>query len=461
MQAQVTAQTSLGVIWDVPATESNQTEQLQTFSEHGVQFLEIEASVSSNLQEELTSYPFEVMVRLSPAYLTINDTRDNRNELKETYFQSIESYRDFEALHSIGLLTNSMVQHPDFDPLFNPLLDSLRSASGTDLYFSHGEQWFYFSEPQQAFARQFYDLEFDEQDLISASGFLQSSGTNSPSAEIHFIHSQWLLQALNDYPEFSKSLLAYRTTGEWHLPLPEATPQALNINWLVLVLILLWISLALQFKYLPYIRPMMLRFFFAHRFFVDDILQYRERAAVGGSLLMLKHALFGGMVTYLTGRILLSEEGLTALLENYPLIAIAGNQYISLFFFAALLILITDLISIFWLYLPAKNLNHLSQVINLYAGSFYLDFILVTFMATSFLAGWSPILVLSLAAIFVLIWFLAYNLAAFNASTKMGQNRTTYLLLTIGLHTLVLILFLVVFFTQTDVLQVLKLALSL
>lgn len=451
---------SFGIVWEVPDDTAQASEELSIFSEAGIEYLEISHPIETPLQTLLSRYNFTILVHLNKSYYTLNDISGNTEPLLNEYLEAAARYRSHFEVAGLGLLTNSQVYYPEFLARFSPVLDSIAINSNKSFYFQNSDKWFYFDAPEEPFGKLVFDRSFQKQDLSAIHTTFETEITRT-SKFIYFVHARWLLEALEGYPEFKKSLIDYHQTGTWNLPLPNTKPTAVSANWLILLLLLLWGALAVQLKYFPYIRPMMLRYFLSHRFFVDDILQYRERAAIGGILVMIKHAVFGGMVFYISARILISKDGLVAFAHHYPAFAITGSNYVSIFFLGVILILALQALSIFWLYLPAKNLGHLSQIINLYAGSFYLDFLLVTVMVTMYMAGVGEILLLSLGVLFIIIWFCSFNIAAFNASRNMGPNRLVYILLTIVLHALSFIAFVILLLTQTNVVQVLDLATTL
>jgi hypothetical protein len=82
-------------------------------------------------------------------------------------------------------------------------------------------------------------------------------------------------------------------------------------------------------------------------------------------------------------------------------------------------------------------------------------------MITLFVAQIGSSLTLIFAAVYVLIWFLAFNLAAFDASRSMGSGRFLYLFLTIGLHTVLSFAAVLLILLNTNLIEILNLAISL
>lgn len=449
----------MGILWEAPNDSAEAEEQLSSFSEMGFSYLELEHPLSERVLSQAARYGFALLVRSNNTYFRVIDLRSNRNELLEEYIGILQQYENQPHVAGIGFFTQSQVYNETFTDLFSPVLDTLNSLSSIDFYFVNGIEWFNFKEPSQAFGKIHYTKNFNPQDLLDLNKTY--TARNQYPAFIHFYHSQWLLQAIDYHPPLAESFKSYQETGTWQLPLPDIKTKSSSHSWLVFLLVLLWVILAIQVKSLPYIRPMILRYFFAHRFYVDDILHYRERAAAGGLLLMVMHAIFGGMVFYLVAKTFISESGLNALYFHFPLLGLTGHSYFSILISGTLLVLIAEIIALFWLFLPAKNINHLSQTINLYAGIFSLDFLLVTAMVTLYSSGTGSTFIMILAILFLLIWFGAFYLAAYNSSQSMGNRRIIYLILTIVLYTISFIALLVILTSNEHITQTLELAVSL
>lgn len=454
------AQNSLGVIWEVPPNTTEANEQLGQFSELGVTHLEITHPVSSSTMELLERSELVILIRSEERFFTVSEIEAQSDQLIENYVEFAEQYRPYLNVAALGLLSHSHFEHPLFSDVFKPIIDSLSAVSNKSFYVFHREKWYNIGNPQQPFGIFYPDQSYQPSDLFEFDSAMRSLiATNSD--QLLFIRSSWLLEAVSQYPELSNSLIEYQEKNLWELPFPNARDYGASSNWIVLILLILWSALAVQVKYLPYVRPLIMRFYLAHRFYVDDILHYRERYLAPGILMMIKHAIFGGLVFYIVAQILFSDHGIEAFFHHLPFFAITGSNYFSFFFFGLILILLTQIVALLWLYLPAKSLGHFSQAINLYAGSFYVDFFIITLMVTLFTAEIGTSITLMLAVIYVLIWFFAFNLAAFDASRNMGSGRIFYLLLTIGLHTILSFAALLLILLNTDIIEILDLAISL
>ncbi|HET8865879.1 MAG TPA: hypothetical protein VFM80_09270 [Gracilimonas sp.] len=454
------AQPSFGVIWDAPSDTAVAVDQLNTFSALGVTHLEVDHPLAEPIKSILYRADFTILIRSQNYFFTLSEIHENQDQLLDDYLGLAEEYRSMLNAGGLGLLSHSQTYDPDFETSFKPLLDSLSVYSNKSFYYFYQNAWFDFRNPEQAFGILYNDEDYQPADLSeidSRINFFVADNSN----RLLFFNSSWLLEATDKYPELIHSLLILKENNTWELPLPNTDNSDPDSNWIVLILLILWVALAFQIKYFPYARPMISRYFLAHRFFVDDILHYRERNATASIFMMMKHALFGGLAFYIIAHILFSEIGLEAFFHQIPWLAITGANYFSLFLSGFLVIILIQIIAVLWIHLPGKTLEHFSQTFNLYAGPFYLDYLILTLMVTLFVTGSGNTLILILFGLYVLIWYASFNITSFDASRNMGSSQFLYLLITIGLHSLVSLFLLIYVLLHTNMIEILDLAISL
>ncbi|MEX0719413.1 MAG: hypothetical protein WD059_02015 [Balneolaceae bacterium] len=454
------ARQTLGVAWEISENEPETRIQLEKFSELGINVLELRHPVSRETVSLLSAYDFNILVRSSEEFYTLSEIRRQHQHLSERYLKLVNTYSTNFQIPAIGLLSNSQIYRQAYMTEFSPVVDTLALHSNKTFYFVQGGEWFYFRNPLQAFARSISGPDFRDQDLIALDAHLSDSVFSNPEI-ILFMHSSWLLDGIEAYPELQNSLVEYQESGEWLLPLPFISASSYSANWPVLLLLALWAGLAVQLRLLPVSGAMIFRYFLAHRFFADDILHYRERSSAAGITIMTLHAFFGGMVLYLLAHAYISEIGLEAFYDHLPGLAITGRNYISFFFLGVIFLLLMQFLALIWLYFPNQSLDHFSQAINLYSGVFYIDFILVTVMLTLVLSGAANAAILVCAILFLLFWFSAFYIAAGDASKYMGPGKVIYLLLTVGLHTAATAALIILLLNSNDLLEVIDLAVSI
>lgn len=449
----------MGLLWEAPEDSGEASTQLSRFSDMGFTYLEMKHPVQETSLNKAADYGFTVLIRTDYRFYRKIDVLEHKNELTNEFRQLISQYESFPNVGGFGLFSQSQIYHEESGTSFGPVLDTLQAQSNRTFYFVNGDNWYNFKEPNKAFGHLFNVTHFEPTHLLTIDEIHEAH--QSDLAFIQFYRTDWLLQALDYHPPLAESIRSYHQSGNWNMPLPNIEPQRDYQNGLVLLLLLLWAALAIQLKYYPYIRSMILRYFFAHRFYVDDILHYRERATAGGILMMLKHAIFGGMIFFVASKILITEHGLEAFFYHFPYLSILGESHLSFLFLGSVLIAVIEIIALFWLYLPAKNLSHLSQTINLYAGIFYLDFLIATAVFTLYASGLGNNLILLLASLYVMIWFASFYVAALSSTQSMGIRRSKYLLLTIGIYTIAIVALIFLLITNEYVIQTIQLATAL
>lgn len=454
------AQPTLGVVWDNSEENPITDRQLQLFEDIGVTHIEFPAGISEDQIRRMDSLSFSILIRNDERFYTLRTLEESAEEFGELNREMLQTFEEYNRIAGFGLLSQSHFKDPDFSTAFEEKAESLNTFTDKTLYYVQNRQWVPLNSTGKPFGRLINDAPFNIEDLSVFDTHMQDHVEESDNL-ILFLHSKWLTQAVEDVPEFASSLKVYHEEGHWSFPMPYQEEHSSPANWLVFALLLLWIVLAVQVKFIPNARPMVLRYFFAHRFYVDDILHYRERYATQSIIMMVVHALSGGIVVFVASKMLISELGMNALTYHLPWLDWFNNGYISLSIFMIVLILLFQTISIFWLYFPAKNLRNMSQTANLYAGLLYTDYLTLTILISFYVTGFSAIPVTILATFYLLIWFINFYLTAFNTARNQTSDKILYFILTSGLHTVINLSIIVYLILQTDIIDILRLSLSL
>ncbi len=458
--AQETSKTDLGIYWESTPDTNTISEQLAEYEQLGISFIEIHHPANKSVLDSISAYPFNVLIRFDQQFLLAEDIKNNKEQFVQDYQRLILEYAEFENVVAYGLYSFSQSFDVGFVEEFNSVKDVLKSITNREFY--------------EITSSNFNALDFSitqvESDSIpeNSSSFLLNK--NYSRNDLHlvseifeeqpalfFLEGNWLDQATSDYPGLRESLIDYKTSGSFILPLPLETPAGSAFNWPVLVFVLIWISLGVHIRVSGTYGPLIFRYFTGHRFFVDDVMRYRERSLVSGLFLLFQHAAFTGLVAYILARLLISEKGLEALYYYLPQIAIFGQNYFSVFVIGMLLSVLFQLIGLMWLYLPSKSMTHFSQALNLYTWIFHVDFVLVSIMLIQILTGGSGTLILILGVLFFVNWLIGFLLTSFDSSKYLIPKRPTYILYTFGLHTLVNILLLVLILSNDYLIDLLEL----
>lgn len=436
------AQETVGIDWDAPVNLTDFERELEFYKEHHISFLIVDQSLTVEQASLLDTAQVPFLLRLDNKFLTSMQFQADSVSLRESINQRSTLYDSSLAFK--GIITFSHSYTPDnfkIDGvnLYTIQADSLK-ASGTVSNF------------------------------IDTAVFLDSENTSAASIysfkqklKAHntiIVDSNWLTTVFEEFPDFKRSFLVEGGINTDIIPLPKAPGERPLIHWSILVLVILWGSLAVNVATNPTYLETIPRYFTSHRFFVDDIMSYRERSSASAIFLLFQHALLGGLVTYILAKIFISPVGLDALYFQLPYLGIMGQNYFSLFVLTGILILAVELIAVLWIYLPNKEMTHFNQALNLFTWIFHLDFIIVTLLVTAYFAEWGSTFIVILSILYLLIWFSSFNITALGASKRLGMNRNAYLIKTIVLHTVISIVLLVLLFSFDALWDVIGLVVS-
>lgn len=436
------AQEKVGVDWHIPANLTEFERELDLYKDHHISFLIVDQSLTVEQASLLDTAQIPFLLRLDNKFLTKIQFQADSLSLRESIEQRSILYDSSSTFK--GIIAFSHSYNPDdFSVggvnLYAIQADSLKASDTVSEFIDTAV----FLDPENTSASSIYSF---KQKLITRGSII--------------VDSNWLTTVFNEFPDFKDSFLAEGGITPGIIPLPKTPKERPLVHWSILILILLWGSLAVNVATNPTYLETIPRYFTSHRFFVDDIMSYRERSSASAIFLLFQHALFGGLVTYILAKIFISPVGLEALYFQLPYLGIMGQNYFSLFVVTGVLILAIELMAILWLYFPNKEMTHFNQALNLFTWIFHLDFILVTLMVTAYFAEWSSTFIVILSVFYLLIWFSSFNITALGASKRLGMNRNAYLIKTIVLHSLITILFLSFLLSFDTLWDILELVIS-
>jgi len=430
------AQKKVAVDWEKPADSEAFNSELDFFSNHNVSYLFVSHPLTADEIPSLDSAGISFFVKLDHKFITENEFINNSDQYLKSVNEAKAYYDSSSAFNGIVAFSQSVIA-PNVFPNAGIL-----EIKGNTVYSVN-------TEPQPLFSV------FETSDSYAESlSRLKEQLINSEL--ILLLDGEWYKSVLAQNADLKSTFEGTSGMDPKTIAVPDIPDQTPLIHWSVLVLVLLWISLAVNVASNPTYLETIPRYFTAHRFYVDDIMSYRERSSASAVFLLFQHAIFGGLVVYILSKIFISDTGLEALYHHIPYIAVMGKNYFSLFVLSSVLVLIVELIALIWLYVPNKEMTHFNQGLNLFTSIFHLDFIIVTAIVTGYFGDWNTTLISFLALSYLLIWFSSFNITAFDASKRLGMHRNSYLFKTIGLHTLVscaLVVLLVVFNEWWDILK--------
>ena len=430
------AQKKVAVDWEKPADSEAFNSELDFFSNHNVSYLFVSHPLTADEIASLDSAGIFFFVKLDHKFITENEFINNSDQYLKSVNNAKAYYDSSSAFNGIVAFSQSVIALNVFPNA------GILEIKGNTVYSVN-------TEPQPLFSV------FETSDSYAES--LSRLKEQLINSELNLLlDGEWYISVLAQNADLKSTFEGTSGMDPSTIAVHDIPDQTPLIHWSVLVLVLLWISLAVNVASNPTYLETIPRYFTAHRFYVDDIMSYRERSSASAVFLLFQHAIFGGLVVYILSKIFISDTGLEALYHHIPYIAVMGKNYFSLFVLSSVLVLIVELIALIWLYVPNKEMTHFNQGLNLFTSIFHLDFIIVTAIVTGYFGDWNTTLISFLALSYLLIWFSSFNITAFDASKRLGMHRNSYLFKTIGLHTLVscaLVVLLVVFNEWWDILK--------
>lgn len=254
------------------------------------------------------------------------------------------------------------------------------------------------------------------------------------SESLIIIPAGWFLNRLESQASFTTIISSYLKGKSVDFPMPAETAESPTPNWPIILLLLVWASFILHYKFQPTYKAALPRYFFYHSFFVHDVIQQRIRNVTPGVIVLLQFSILTGFLFYLISDGFISDTGLQSLSYHYPFFFYPGFEKLSIFLFGIFFAFISNIISIAWLYLPNKKLKQLNQVINLYTWPLHINLIVVTaavyFANVQSAFNWT----IAIVILYFFFWFASFVTAAVDSAQFLNKLRVLNLFLTIGLY---------------------------
>ncbi|MDZ7772059.1 MAG: hypothetical protein U5K31_04865 [Balneolaceae bacterium] len=484
----VSAQRQLGVQWEVPGDRGELMSQLRTFRQLELSHLEVDRPLPEAAWDSIRASGMQVWAAVPLSYPTrCAFAAPDSATVGHAGKLSSGLHRHAPSVTAVRLFRHGAMHDARFREALAPFLQQIRSSYGGDLYHlrslgAAGRPMSGGTGTQQGSGR----LDFFMQHVPVRAGYTQNSpllpaaaadhdaaasmaGDGMPGAWLYqpdeemapylgpfkrlleetadrpdaplFIPSGWLIDNLERHPTLGETLQLFATEGGTVFPLPEESyPTEDRVGMGVLLLFLLWGSVALHYSLSPIYRRSIRRFFVSHRFYVNDVLHRHVRVPAQGVIMMLQHAVLTGLLLYSLGSYLLTPAGTQALVHHLPGLTLFGGVHFSFFCWGALGTLLVESISILWLLGLNKRIRFFSQVTNLYNWPLQANLVTVTVLFALMVArpGGGGIAVGLLLIVFLLFFLGSFVLTAFDTSRLLTNKRAWFLLSTVGLYLLLL-----------------------
>ncbi len=456
VNAQNTPATPFGISFSPDVSDDEILTAMPELIENGISVIELISHRSLSILEELSEFPVQILVRSDIQFLTQHQL-ENSQEIQSRLRYFVESYGSDSRINGLGIISYSdevpiglMIDHAFADSVL--IHYKVDIAPGEDFFtFVHSDYY----DADENINVVVFEAPFSPNDFNTLSLAIDNF------EEIILMDWYWYSEASQSETYFLDALIIAANKEGNLFPVVETIHEKKLPDWPVIILVLLWISLGIHLRSNLTYRPLLFRYFTYHRFFVDDIMRYRERSAAPGITLYIQHAYFTGLIVYILSTTFISNKGLEAFYHHLPLLAVFGQNYFTLFVLAVILSLAISFICLLWLYVPSKSMNHFSQVLNLYTWVFHVDFLLVSISLILLITGGSQTLILILGILHFLIWILGFIVTAYDSSKYLMKGRIKYLFNTAGILLIVTITIIFAFLFSGYPIDILQLALSL
>lgn len=400
---------------------------------------------------------FYILMGTTDSYVTINKFESEMDNLKES---TLTHYWAFEDLYPGKLAALKLFHIPaDFHTSFKDLsatyINDLSDEIDLPFYYQSSNLL-----PDQGDVTPYrfvstYLKESDEITFMPNSVIYFDPGPDHQLAlkrlevlleqsleiddSIIIIPSDWFFERLQAQPDLQLVFSNYSQGNLIPIPLPTKKGQIPDLNLSVILLLLIWVLIISLYKFRPNFTDTLYRFFLNHSFFASDTMENRNRNFSDAFIILLLHIIVTALFFYTFSTQIFSLNGLDSLSHNLPYLLISGSEPFSFLVLGLILSTISHVISIFWIYLLNKSMNRIGQALQLYSWGLSLNFLIVTLII--FLSFWnaSQNWIYFLSILFLLVWMISFNIAAIDGARSLERRKILNILLTFGLHTVLII----------------------
>lgn len=439
----------------MPENQEAAIDQLERYSKLGISIIEVQTPLTPAVWKELDRLGFEVYGNLGIQFPTTLTFTNPDSSLIRSIEARGSAYLSRPLVSAINLFEYGAIHRPSFQEVVQRIAEQLKSQRQINLYFTDRrfieddiqlsdfilweifitpDNLDTFSVPQSSDigGYLFSPSEKLADYLTPFKNFLEQ--TSHASEKPIFIHQNWLDTILEKHSNFSEILRSVSSKAETVFPLPkESIPDSRAPVLPILLLLIVWGSVAWHFNSSPLYRKSLFRYFTAHKFFIDDIYQRHIRSSLPALLIILQNVLLLSVCIMITCLALLSPLGEEALLYHFPILSTFGNTLISVFIWAVLLTLLISFVSILWLYLAHKRIKSITQTATIYAWPQHINILLGTIVITLFAAGSGNTFIVIFTALAAIIFMLSFIFASLDTA-RYARSKIMHQVKTSGLY---------------------------
>lgn len=422
---------------------------------------------------------FYILIGSSHRFVTMNRFEADM----ESYIEStLINYRTFKDIYSDKLAAINLFHFPaDFSPSFKNLsqnyIEALSAEVNLPIYYQSSN---FQIEEADVLPYRFvsvYLTDYDEVTSMPNRVLYFDPGNDDHAAlkrledllklslelnnSMILIPSDWFFERLRVQPDLQLLFSNYAQGNLIPFPYPKYETHQPGLNVAVLLLLIIWVLIISLYRFRPNFPDILYRYFLNHSFFAIETMENRNRNFSDAFIILLLHILIVALFFYSFSIQIFSKNGLEALSHNYPFLLIPGNEPLSFFLLGLFLATISQFISIFWIYLLNKSMSRVGQAIQLYAWGLTLNVIIVSLIITLTFWNTSPLWLYILSSLFLIVWVMSFNIAAIDGARSLERRRILNILLTFGLHTVLILGLSLLFIITPEINEPLRLAFEL
>lgn len=441
------AQRTFGVIWESPTLHRGALNEIRTFDSLGIKHLEISRPVDYRILDHLQANSFKIFLAIPKRFVLPGEKVSTDSVYQANIENLLSHFHSYPHIEGVGLFQFGALQSGNLFRQYNRYATTIRQQTGYPLYFTTAQVPT--SEFQSLFDRVFFlyhtqdstrwsDYDgyiFDGsllQHPLKELGYLLHQTAPYPNRPV-FFKSDWLLKSIDRSPELARYLQTASSDSLAIYPYQQEHDESpLFTNWLVLLFLLTWSSFALHYSISPIYRKNLLRYFFAHEFFIRDILEWRIRIPYTAAILFFQHILIFGLWVYALARHYYTSLGVEALRYHFPLLENLAIWPLSFFLLGLLIAFLIQSIAILLLYVFTSEVNHISQPLLLYSWPLQINLLTATILTPVIISGGSGHVLYMLTILFLLVWIGGYLMTAYDIANFISRGRLLYLLASLG-----------------------------
>lgn len=427
-------------------------QQLSIADGLGIRLYEVSDPATIN---QLQDPRYRFLIDTGPAFQVPGLLKEQLSEVSNRITQDVRQFQERagDRIAAVSVLRYPFETYQGFYEIAESLSDSLAMNISVPLYYQSAFTPINFRPDGYSFvsyrtsSKQSYSSVYPVMHLVPADDQYSTysrlnrifDDLQTVEESITIIPARWFFTQLEEQPDLRYLFSDFTSGNPITLPLPEPSNDPPFTNWSVILLMLIWGSFALHFRYQPIYSQSMARYFSNHPFFVSDVMEHRLRNVLPGFILLLQHALLTGLFVFACVEVVVSSLGLEVIRHYFQPLMMLNGTMASLFLTGIAIAIVLQMVSVLWIYITNKKLTAFSQILNLYSWPLHLNLIVVTFLIVFSRVGFDEIWILILGALFILIWFFSFNIAAIDSSKFLDDGRTLFLLGTVGIHVLIAI----------------------